>query len=256
MPDRLCTTTSDPDGIATLAIAGGAAAMPRQLLEAVRRQVASLAVNEAVKGVIVCGRGESFCRCGGSDTHATPYGAGELASFGQQVAFSLERIGKPCIAAISGECSGVGLELALACDFIIASRCACFGFPGIAEGVIPFCGGTQRLARLVGKSKAKEMIFGGELMAAEEAQRVGLVNRLWEDHELLPRTRELLERICSRSPFAIRIGGEVINAGYDIDLQTACLLERDAFALIFASHDRREGMQAFLDKREPEFRGE
>ncbi|MBI2354140.1 MAG: enoyl-CoA hydratase/isomerase family protein [Deltaproteobacteria bacterium] len=255
MPNRLCTITADPGGIADLAIAGGAATQ-RQLLEAVQRQIASLSANQAVKGVIVRGQGEGFCRCCGVDTHTNPYGAGELAAFGQQVMFSLEKIGKPCIAAISGECCGVGLELALSCDFIIASRRARFGFPDIAQGRLPFCGGTQRLARLVGKSKAKEMIFGGELLAAEEAYRIGLVNRLYDDNELLPRTRELLERICSRSPFAVRIGGEVINAGYDIDLQTACLLERDAFALIFASHDRREGMQAFLDKREPEFKGE
>jgi len=256
VPDKLCRTTIDTDGTATLAIAGGADATPRQLLDGVRRQIAALGNNEAVKGVIVCGQENSFCRCGGPDDHATPYGAGDLAAFGQQVMFSLEKIGKPCIAAISGDCCGLGLELALACDFIIASCSSRFGFPGIETGRIPFCGGTQRLARLVGKSRAKEMIFGGELIDAGEAHRIGLVNRLHDDNELLERARELMIRICSHSPFAIRIGGEVINAGFDIDLQTACLLERDAFALIFASHDRREGMQAFLEKRQPAFKGE
>ena len=170
--------------------------------------------------------------------------------------FNLEKIGKPIIAAIAGECSGLGLELALACDFIVASQVATFGFPAIADGVIPCCGGTQRLARLVGKSKAKEMIYSGEMMTAGEALRSRLVNRLYPAEELLPKTRELLAHICSRSPNAIRIGGEVVNAGYDIDLQTACLLERDAFALCFSSLDQREGMQAFLDKRQPQFRGE
>jgi enoyl-CoA hydratase len=185
-----------------------------------------------------------------------PYEAAALAGFGQQVMYSLERIGKPCIAVIAGECSGLGLELALACDFIVASEEATFGFPGIAEGFIPCCGGTQRLARLVGKSKAKEMIYSGEMIDAGEALRTRLINRQYSAEELLPKTRELLGHICSRSPNAIRIGGEVVNAGYDIDLQTACLLERDAFALCFSSFDQREGMQTFLDKRQPHFKGE
>jgi enoyl-CoA hydratase len=179
-----------------------------------------------------------------------------LAAFGQQVMFSLEKVGKPCIAAISGVCSGVGLELSLACDFIVASEKATFGFPGIADGCIPCCGGTQRLARLVGKSKAKEMIYSGEMIDAGEALRSRLVNRLFPSEELLTKAYDLLEHICSRSPHALRIGGEVVNAGYDIDLQTACLLERDAFALCFSSFDQREGMQSFLDKRQPQFKGE
>jgi enoyl-CoA hydratase len=214
-----------------------------------------LAGNPDIRGLILTDSAQGFCHCS-ADGNSGSYEASALSGLGQQVMFSLERIGKPCIAAIAGQCSGVGLELALACDFIVASHEATFGFPDIAEGQIPFCGGTQRLARLVGKSKAKEMIYSGEMIAAGEALRSRLVNRLYPAEELLPRTRELLAHICSRSPHAIRIGGEVVNAGYDIDLQTACLLERDAFALCFASLDQREGMQAFLAKRPPQFTGE
>ena len=150
----------------------------------------------------------------------------------------------------------MGLEVALTCDFIIASQSASFGFPDIAAWLIPFCGGSQRLARLVGKSKAKELIYSGDLIDAEEAHRIGLINRLYLQGQAVAQAEELLAHICTRSPNAIRIGGEIVNAGYDIDLQTACMLERDAFALCFSSFDQREGMQAFLDKRPPQFKGE
>ena len=253
MPQRLCRIEVYEKGIAILAISGSVTANEHQLLEAIRRQIAHISDSNEIKGTIVTSAGPGFCACV-QENPPSPYAAAELASFGQQVMFNLEKTGKPCIAAISGDCTGVGLELALACDFIVADHSARFGFPDIEEGRLPFCGGTQRLSRLVGKSKAKEMIFGGELTTAEEALASGLVNRLYQDN-LLSHAQALLEKICTRSPFAIRIGGEVINAGYDIDLQTACLLERDAFALIFASHDRREGMQAFLDKRNPDFKG-
>jgi enoyl-CoA hydratase len=227
----------------------------RQLLETLQRQIAALAGNSEIRGVILTGPSEGFCNCS-ADRSSGFSDAAALAGLGQQVMFNLEKIGKPCLAAIGGECSGLGLELALACDFIVASHGATFGFPAIADGLIPCCGGTQRLARLVGKSKAKEIIYSGEMVNAREALRTRLVNRLYSDEELVPKTRELLAHICSRSPNAIRIGGEVVNAGFDIDLQTACMLERDAFALCFSSFDQREGMQSFLDKRQPQFKGE
>ena len=201
------------------------------------------------------GPGSGFCCCR-IEKNVSARDAAALSAFGQQIMFSLEKIGKPCITAIEGECSGLGLEVALASDFIVASRAASFGFPGIADGLIPFCGGTQRLARLVGKSKAKEMIYCGSLIDAEEAHRTGLINRLHPEGKTVALAEELLAHICTRSPNAIRIGGEIVNAGYDIDLQTACMLERDAFALCFSSFDQREGMQAFLDKRPPQFKGE
>jgi len=255
VPDRLCSIQSKEQGLAVVSVSGSLSVPKRQLLEALQRQIAALGGNSEIRGIILTGPVEGFCRCF-ADRDSVPYDAAALAGFGQQVMFSLEKIGKPCIAVIAGECSGLGLELALACDFIVASEGATFGFPGIAEGCIPCCGGTQRLARLVGKSKAKEMIYSGEMIDAGEALRTRLVNRLYTAEELLPKARELLGHICSRSPNAIRIGGEVVNAGYDIDLQTACLLERDAFALCFSSFDQREGMQTFLDKRQPHFKGE
>ena len=254
MPEKLCKIDKIENGIAILTIPGSSAIPARQLLEALQHQISAFVGNSCIKGIILTGTEYGFCRCL-SGVPFAPFEASTLAGFGQQIMFSLEKTGKPCIAAVAGECTGLGLELALACDFIVASGRASFGFPGIAYGSIPFCGGTQRLARLVGKSKAKELVFSGELIDAGEALRIRLINRLYDDHDLIPEAHGLMSHICTRSPNAIRIGCEVINAGYDIDLQTACMLERDAFAFCFSSFDQREGMQAFLDKRQPQFKG-
>lgn len=255
MPESLCTIHTNINGIAVLNLSGSRSALAMELLESLRRHTTSLAGNADIKGILLTGPENGFCCCR-IDGSVSAHDAAALSGFGQQVMFNLEKIGKPCIAVIEGECSGLGLEVALASDFIVASRAASFGFPGIAAGLIPFCGGTQRLARLVGKSKAKEMIYSGDLIDAEEAHRIGLINRLYPEGEAVTQAVELLAQICTRSPNAIRIGGEIVNAGYDIDLQTACMLERDAFALCFSGFDQREGMQAFLDKRPPQFKGE
>lgn len=254
MPDKLCNILIKSNGIAVLAIPGNISASAKDILEALRHQTTVAAAKEAVKGMMLTGSKSGFCFCK-TGKNITVHEAASLSAFGQQVMFALEKTGKPCIAAIESECSGLGLEIALSCDFIVASAAASFGFPDIANGLLPFCGGSQRLSRLVGKSKTKELIYSGEMTDATEAHRIGLVNRLYPD-DVQTQAEKLLEHICTRSPRAIRIGGEVVNAGYDIDLQTACLLERNAFALCFASFDQREGMQAFLDKRHPQFRGE
>ncbi|MHB8123039.1 MAG: enoyl-CoA hydratase/isomerase family protein [Desulfuromonadaceae bacterium] len=255
MPDKLCTTHTSTDGIAVLTIPGNRAASPGDLLGALQRQIAALSGKDEVKGLLLADSGSGFCRCHIEKSMST-HDAAALSGLGQQVMFRLEKSGMPCIAVIEGECTGLGLEVALACDFIVASRSASFGFPGIAAGLIPFCGGSQRLARLVGKSKTKELIYSGDLINAEEAHRIRLINRLYEQGHALTQAEELLTHISTRSPRAIRIGGEVVNTGYDIDMQAACMLERDAFALCFSSFDQREGMQAFLDKRAPQFKGE
>ncbi|HIJ94193.1 MAG TPA: enoyl-CoA hydratase/isomerase family protein [Desulfuromonadales bacterium] len=255
MPETFSTLQISPDGLAILSIPGSQGASERQLLEAIHKRITALAARHDINAIILTAAEREFCRCSPVKS-GTLYDMAALSGFGQQVMFNLEKCTKPCIAVIEGTCAGIGLELALAADFIVASQSACFGFPAIAEGRIPFCGGSQRLSRLVGKSKAKEMIYSGEMISAEEAHRIGLINRLYPVGEALPRSQELLQLICTRSPNAIRVGGEVVNAGYDIDLQTACLLERDAFALCFSSFDQHEGMQAFLDKRPPQFKGE
>lgn len=255
MSDKLGTIHTTLNGIAVVTLSGKQAVSSRDLLEHLHSRIETLASAEEIKGILLTGSESGFCRCS-TEMAASPEFASQLSGFGQKTMFSLEKIGKPTVAVIEGECAGLGLEIALSCDFIVASRSARFGFPGIATGQIPFCGGSQRLARLVGKSKTKELIYSGDLIDAEEAYRIALINRLYPVGEALGQAEKLLEHICTRSANAIRIGGEVVNAGYDIDLQTACMLERDAFALCFSSFDQREGMQAFLDKRAPHFKGE
>jgi len=241
--------------VARLRIPGGHLLSRRDLLGALRKQLDQLAAKEGVRGVLVCGQGAHFCQVV-ADGPLAPSDAVRLSAFGQEVLFALEGLGKPVVAALSGEVSGLGLELALACSFVVADHSARFGFPEISQGCLPAFGGTQRLTRLVGRSVAKQLLFSGELISAEEALRFRLVNRLYGAAELEQAAMALLQRVCTRSPLALRVGGEVVDAGYDIDLKTACLLERDAFALCFASRDQKEGMGAFLEKREPQFTGD
>ena len=255
MPDKLCTIQSKIDGIAIVTVSGSPAVATVELLLSLQRRFATLAGDDHIRGVLLTGTPQGFCCCQRVQ-NCTLNESARLSSLGQQVMFALEKLGKPCLTVIEQRCTDLGLELALASDFIIAGQGASFGFPAIADGMIPFCGGSQRLARLVGKAKTKEIMFTGDTIDGEEAYRIGLVNRLYPSGEALPRAEELLAHICTRSPSAIRIGGEVVNAGYDIDLATACLLERDAFALCFSRFDQREGMQAFLDTRQPQFSGE
>jgi len=254
MPEKVCRIELEGP-VARLRIPGGAQLSRRDLLVALRKQFELLAVKECVRGVLVCGQGDQFCQVAAAAT-LTPPDAARMSAFGQEVLFGLEGLGKPVVAALSGEVAGVGLELALACSFIVADHSARFGFPEISQGFLPAFGGSQRLARLVGRSVAKQLLFTGELIGAEEALRVRLVNRLYGSAELEQAAMDQLQRVCTRSPLALRVGGEVVDAGYDIDLKTACLLERDAFALCFASRDQQEGMGSFLEKREPHFTGE
>lgn len=254
MPEKACRIELDGT-VARLRIAGGEQLSRRDLLGQLRKQFEQLAVKEGVRGVLVCGQGAQFCQVA-ADASLTPSDAARLSAFGQEALFALEGLGKPVVAALSGEVTGLGLELALACSFIVADHSSRFGFPEISQGRLPAFGGTQRLARLVGRSVAKQLLFSGELIDAEEALRVRLVNRLYGSAELEQAAMALLQRVCTRSPLALRVGGEVVDAGYDIDLKTACLLERDAFALCFASRDQKEGMGSFLEKREPQFTGE
>ena len=254
MAEKVCRVAIEGE-IARLWLSGDAQVSRRTMLEALRKQLDSLAVKEAVRGVLVCGQGGQFCQTA-SDDGMAPSDAASLAGFGQETLFALESLGKPVVAALTGEITGLGLELALACSFMVADDAACFGFPEIKQGRLPFCGGTQRLARLVGRAVAKQLLFTGDMISAEEALRVRLVNRLYGAAQLESEAFALLKRICTRSPLAVRVGGEVVDAGYDVDLRTACLLERHAFALCFASHDQQEGMGSFLEKRPPRFKGD
>ncbi len=178
-----------------------------------------------------------------------------LASLMQAVYDEIEDYEKPTIAAVNGLALGGGCELAMACDIRIASENARFGQPEVNLSIIPGAGGTQRLARLVGKGKATEMILTGEIIGAEEAHRVGLVTRVISSDELVDAVRETARSIMSKGPLAIRLAKLAIRTGFETDLKTGLVIERLAQAVLLTSEDKREGTSAFLEKREPEFKG-
>jgi enoyl-CoA hydratase len=167
----------------------------------------------------------------------------------------VRRIGKPVIAAVAGWCLGGGCELAMALDLIVAAESARFGQPEINLGVIPGAGGTQRLTRAVGKSVAMEMILTGEPIDAREAHRLGLVARVVPNELLIEDALALAAKIATKSPLALRLAKEAVNAAYEMSLSDALAHERRLFYLLFASEDQKEGMAAFLEKRDPDFTG-
>ena len=165
------------------------------------------------------------------------------------------RFRKPIIAAVSGYCLGGGCELAMMCDFIIAADNAKFGQPEINLGIIPGLGGTQRLTRFVGKSKAMEMCLTGRFMDAEEAERSGLVSRIVSAKDLLREAREAAEKIAEKSPLAIRAAKEAVSRSFETTLREGLLFERRLFDALFSTEEKAEGMAAFMEKRTPQFRG-
>ncbi len=167
----------------------------------------------------------------------------------------VRRISKPVIAAVAGWCLGGGCELAMALDIIIAAESARFGQPEIKIGVMPGAGGSQRLPRAIGKSKAMEMILLGEPITAAEAERIGLVSRVVPDEVLVEDALNLAAEIAKRAPLAVRLAKESVNAAYEMSLTDGLAHERRLFYLLFSSEDQKEGMAAFLEKREPDFTG-
>jgi enoyl-CoA hydratase len=168
----------------------------------------------------------------------------------------IRKVRKPVIAAVSGWCLGGGNELAMSCDMIVASESAKFGQPEINLGVIPGAGGTQRLTRAVGKALAMEMVLNNRALTAEEALRYGLVNRVVPVERYLEEALQLAGEIAARAPLAVRLGKEAVNHAFESFLSDGLADERRAFYFLFASADQKEGMQAFMEKRKAEWKGE
>ena len=167
----------------------------------------------------------------------------------------IQKIKKPIIAAVSGYCLGGGCELAMTCDLIVASESAQFGQPEINIGVIPGAGGTQRLTRAIGKSKAMEMMLTGHSMSAREAEQAGLVARVVPAEVYLAEALKLADEIASRPPVAVRLAKEAINKAFEAPLADGLQFERRLFYFLFATDDQKEGMRAFVEKRQPEWTG-
>lgn len=183
-------------------------------------------------------------------------GAERLASSGQRLFNRLEKLPLPVIVAVNGYALGGGFELALCGDILLAAEGAQFGLPEINLGLMPGYGGTQRLVRLVGKNNAKYYAMTGERMDAETAWRLGIVQKVVPSTQLLPEAKELAVRLTEKAPLALRYIKQTINQGMETDLSTGLQLEASSFGLLFHTQDRIEGMDAFLEKRKPSFRGQ
>ena len=214
--------------------------------------------DSGVGAVILTGAGEKAFVSGTDISELVdldPLEARTKSGRGQDVLEMIEKFPKVVIAAINGFCLGGGCELALACHIRVAAREARIGFPEVKLGVIPGYGGTQRLPRAVGKGKAMELMLSGESISGEEAQRIGLVNRVVELEELIPECQALAAKILTNGPLAVRYSIEAINNGLEMPLYEATRLERTLFALASVTEDMREGIRAFLEKRAPQFKG-
>jgi enoyl-CoA hydratase len=215
--------------------------------------IGEVAADNDIKVLILTGSGKAFVA--GSDikefSQTTPYIAHNIQRLGEMV----EKLEKPVIAAVNGFCLGGGNEIAMACDIVIASEKAKFGQTEINIGIIPGGGGTQRLPRLIGVCKAKELIYTGDIISAEQADRLGLVNRVVPVDELMPVARELAGKIAAKSAAALKLAKTSINRGMQTNLESGLKYEYELYSLALSLEDRAEGVNAFLEKRPPKFIG-
>ncbi len=227
-------------------------------LDELRRAVLEAKRDDGVRVAIVTGAGEKSFIAGADINELarlTPLEAREHALAGQHVFNLIEHLGKPVIAAINGYALGGGCELALACTFRIAADSAVLGQPEIDLGLIPGYGGTQRLARLVGRSRAMDLVLTGRKVKAAQALQIGLVDRVVPRASLMDEARTLANTLSGKAPLAIRCAMQAITGGIEMPLADAQVAEATLFGLVASSEDMREGTRAFLEKRAPEFKG-
>lgn len=213
---------------------------------------------ESIKAVILTGSGDKAFVAGADVTEfkdQSPQQVLKFAELGQDTLRMMETMGKPVIAAINGFALGGGAEISMACDIRFASDKARFGQPEILLGFIPGWGGTQRLTRLVGIGRAKELIMSGEQITAQRAYEIGLVNKVFPSEQLMEETKKFAQKLAGMPSFALKMIKYVINYGYDLPLDNAGKLEIQGCSLCFSTQDLREGLAAFLEKRKPNFIG-
>src|SRR5580698_2290013 len=212
----------------------------------------------AIRGAILTGAGEKAFIAGADISEIAQISAVEAqksSRYGQSVLDVIENLGKPVIAAVNGFALGGGCETAMACTIRIAAESAKFGQPEVTLGILPGGGGTQRLPRLVGKGRALQLILSGEMISAQEAYRIGLVNEVVPAANLIARAEEILKQIASNAPVAVRLSLEAVNRGMDTSQSEGFALEASYFGLCAATDDEKEGTSAFLEKRAPQFHG-
>jgi enoyl-CoA hydratase len=233
-------------------------ALNRKTVEELQDALIDARGDDSVRVLILTGSGEKSFVAGadiGELAQQTPVSGRETSLFGQGVFHLLETMGKPSICAINGFALGGGCELALACTIRIASKTAKLGQPEVKLGIIPGYGGSQRLARLCGKGVAQELCLTGEMIGAEEALRIGLVNHVYEPAELLPAAEAMAKKIIANAPLAVKYTMEAIERGMEIGQEEGLFLEATLFGLVCTTEDMREGTKAFLEKRPGQFKG-
>jgi enoyl-CoA hydratase len=248
------------DGIATITVNRPKVlnALNAQTLDELRRAILACRHDDAVRCVIATGAGEKSFIAGADINELSlqsPTSGREHAIAGQHILDLIENLGKPVIAAINGFALGGGCELAMACTLRIAADTARLGQPEINLGIIPGYAGTQRLARLVGRGRALEILLTGDHITAAEAHRLGLVNRVVPAAELMSEVRRLAATLVSKAPVAVRYIIDSVNKGLDMAFPDAQVFEATLFGLVVSTEDMREGTRAFLEKRKAEFKG-
>lgn len=209
------------------------------------------------RGVLLTGEGKAFVA--GADIASMktmkPLDSARFCRLGHDCMRQIENCSVPVLAAVNGFALGGGLELALSCDFIYASQKAKLGLPEVNLGLFPGFGGTQRLARVIGRNRAKELVYTADMIGAEDALRLGLVNRVIDPENLMDEALKTLQKIATKGPVAVSLAKRVINEGTDLPLEAGLALEQTQFPLVFATEDRLEGVTAFLEKRQAKFMG-
>src|SRR5215470_2183219 len=248
------------DGIATITFNRPKVlnALNRKTIDELHHVLLDAREDAGVRVLILTGAGEKSFVAGADISELaqrTPVDGKEFSLFGQSVFHLLETIGKPSICAINGFALGGGCEMALCCSIRIASKSAKLGQPEVKLGIIPGYGGSQRLARLCGKGVAHELCLTGEMISADEAQRIGLVNHVYEPAELLPAAEAMARKIIEKAPLAVKYCMEAIERGLETPLEEGLFLEATLFGLCCATADMREGTKAFLEKRAAHFKG-
>ena len=229
-----------------------------ETLKEIQMGIQEIKGHPELKVLIITGSGEKAFVAGADILEMKGMNSFEAINFSKSGHLTLKMIQdleQPVIAAVNGFALGGGTEIALACDFIYASENARFGLPEVTLGIFPAFGGTQRLPRLIGKGKAKELIFTGKMISAQEAYQMGIVNRVVPLTSLLEETKKVATQIAVNGSVGVRLAKMLVNAGFNLDLQEACNLESYAFGIGFTTEDQKEGMTAFVEKRKSNFKG-
>ncbi len=233
-------------------------ALNSDVLDGLKRAAEDVSQDENVLVVIVTGAGEKAFVAGADIkemTGKTPMQMRQFTMLGHHVMGMFAKMEKPTIAAVNGFALGGGCELAIACDIRLASDNAKLGVPEVSLGIFPGFGGTQRLTKLLGKGRACELIFTGKMIKAEEAERIGLVNKVIPQAELMNEAKALATEISSKGPLAVGLAKSAINRALEVGLDDGLAYERELVSLAFSTEDKEEGLKAFMEKRPPEFKG-